>query len=216
MAKELFEFSIVLLANSHNPTILNPDFLEKTNIIEHDWNWQVIGQPITTPAVSSVHYSSNVLVTVDPTKFQITDRSGEQIDGNQIATIASNYVRALPHIPYTAMGINFTTAVHIEDIDAFLTARFLTAGSWNEGDNSLTGIGFRFSYPLESGRIVFSLDKGIMGDQNEKVLICRGNFHRDLRPVPLHPPGELIIETLSRLQTDWDRFEQLHTAIIGE
>ena len=41
---EIKELTIVLLAETHNPTILNPDFLKYNEIVPFDW--KVAGSPV--------------------------------------------------------------------------------------------------------------------------------------------------------------------------
>ena len=131
MKQTLAEYSIVILANHHNPTILNPDFLLRTGIVNENFGWQLMAMPITTPAISTVQYDSNVAFTLEPVKLQISDTSGNPIQNSKIAEIASNYVKSLPHVEYTVLGINFTMTSTVKHVSKFLIERFLKEGEWN-------------------------------------------------------------------------------------
>ena len=70
-----FEFSVVVVANDHNPSILNPDFLERQGIVQEGWGWTVMGSAITTPPFATVSYDSGVTVSVESNRLQVTDTS---------------------------------------------------------------------------------------------------------------------------------------------
>jgi hypothetical protein len=44
----LIQFSVVISGETHNPTILNPDFLAVRNIVPSEWGWDT-SQVVTTP-----------------------------------------------------------------------------------------------------------------------------------------------------------------------
>jgi len=215
MDKRLVEFSLVILANDHNPTILNPDFLLRNQIVKDEWGWMVVGQSITTPAISSVSYGSKVSITVEPLKLQVTDSSGSSVEENHICNIVSNYVNALPHVEYNALGINFTMITLVDDADSFLTNRFLKDGTWNEDSNQIKSVGFKFSYELEGGSLTFSIDKGIGGDVDKSFIVTRANFHRSLDTRSM-PTSEQIANKLNSIMDDWGKFQQLHSKIIED
>lgn len=213
MEKKFIEFSLVTLANDHNPTLLNPDFLQRNQIVLDDWDWRVVGLPITTPAIATVQYDSKVAVTVEPTKLQVTDNSEAAISESHICELASNYLKVLPHVQYNALGVNFTTLTFVDDVNEFLISRFLKAGNWNSDKNQLQGTGYKFVYPMENGRIVFSVDVGTRQGNDKPFIVSKANFHRNLDP-EIRPTSKQVINFLENIKADWERFEQLHTAII--
>jgi hypothetical protein len=214
METQFVEFSLVALASEHNPTILNPDFLQRNQIIrDEEWGWLVIGEPLTTPAVSTVQYDSQVSFTVEPLKAQVTDKSGGDIETNHACEIMSKYVQVVPHVPYSALGVNFTSITFVDDIDAFLFDRFLKEGAWNNDENRLLEAGFRFVYELDGGRIVYSVDKGKKPDVERPFILSRANFHRDL-DLSVMPTFEQVHRILGNVQNDIERFNELQTAIL--
>lgn len=213
MEKEFIEFSLVILANDHNPTILNPDFLQRNQIVNDEWGWQVIGQPITTPPFATVQYDSKVVVTVEPMKLQVTDNSGQSIEKNHICEIVSNYVNCLPHVDYLALGINFTNISKVENVNEYLIDRFLKDGSWNRNANKMQSVGFKFSYGLENGTIAFSIDKGSRKAVDKPFIVSRANFHREL-DLREKPTSDQIKIFLGNIGSDRERFDQLYTEIM--
>lgn len=212
MESQFVEFTLVVIANDHNPTLLNPDFLQRNKIVKDEWDWQVVGQPITTPAVSTVAYGSKVVVTLDPMKLQITDKSGVGIDQTHLCEFISNYVATLPHVQYSALGINFTMISATDDVTGYLIERFIKEGTWNQESNQMRNVGLNFSYDLDNGNITFSIDKGAKKDEGKPIIVSRANFHRDLDMNNM-PTSEQIKSNLNNIMKDWDRFQQLHSAI---
>lgn len=203
----------MVLAMENNPTIMNPDFLARTEIVKPEWDWRVVGQPISTPGISTVQYDSQVMMTVEPNKLQVTDSSGRGVDFNHICEIVKGYVRALPHVHYTAMGINFSKVAFPDDPSAYIIDRFLKKGTWNSETNPLTAVGYKFVYPLDNGQITYSVDSGRRKNIERPLIASQANFHRNLDPNNM-PTSEQVGTILDSVQEDYAQFEQLHLDII--
>ena len=89
---ELIQFSIVLVANDHNPSLINPDFLERTGIIDKEWGWKPKGDLITTPPFATVPYDSGVTITVETNKLQVVDQSGAIPTRSRASSIIIKYI----------------------------------------------------------------------------------------------------------------------------
>lgn len=97
MANRHLEFSVVVVANDHNPTILNPDFLERQQIVPQTWGWKVADPAITTPPFAMVVYDSGVTVSVEPNKLQIpTSLSGVALSPARSLTLPESTWRFCP------------------------------------------------------------------------------------------------------------------------
>ena len=73
----LHNVSVVVTAEFHNPSILNPDFLEKHGIVPENW---AVTETVTTPTASVVKYANGVAWTVDPSRLTVSEdlRTGVQ------------------------------------------------------------------------------------------------------------------------------------------
>ena len=102
---DLVEFSVVLVANSNNPTIINPDFLLHNEIVNADLSLQ--GDPITTPLFSQVVFEGGIAVVATPDRV-IFQQTGDPLALKDILCpkIAERYLKKVPHVPYSAVGIN--------------------------------------------------------------------------------------------------------------
>ncbi len=220
MMARVTQLSVVILGTEHNPTILNPNFLEDQGIVPSEWNWKLSNEPpLTTPPLSRVSYSNGVLITVQREKLQITDNlltDRRSVTNSKAPEIALKYIKELPHVKYRAVGINVTAVMDSEEPGSFLIDRFLKDGAWLTTPNALADIGLRFGYPLDNGRAVFSLEAAMVETDQEKrasnrVIIAAANFHRDCNP----PSYEQVEQHLSHLMHDWDMFKMMVQKNIG-
>ncbi len=125
----LHSLSVVILAEQHNPSIINPDFVKYNKIIPEKWQ---ITQTITTPGLSVLKYDNNVQLVVEPNSLNISQDQNEsfQKDANsEIYKIATQYVKALPHIPYSRLGLNCVVSMIRNNSQEWLTKRFLKTSS---------------------------------------------------------------------------------------
>lgn len=214
MTKKLLQCSIVVLATDHNPTILNPDFLQLQKIVPKDWEWELASPPITTPPFSTVQYESGVSISVESNKLQVVDNKVSEPTESKIVALVKRYVEVVPHVRYTAVGINFRSAIEMDDADTFMKAQFLKGGAWDTEENPMKSVGLKFVYPITSGRLVMSIDSGFVETavdeqvQQKPVIIANANFHRDLDTTKL-PTSEQIPNYLDEAPDDWKRFSKL-------
>lgn len=212
MKAQLVQFSVVVVGKTHNPSILNPDFLAINEIVPKEWNWE-IAETVTTPPIAMVRYTNGLTVTVEPNKLQVADMDvGDDPAKSKAAAIAQKYVATLPHVHYAAVGINFQSIVEIADPGDFLKNKFLKTGPWDNSTRTLKGVGLRFVYPLTEGRVVLSLDAGEAEkiDENKSVrksvVLVNGNFHRDCQGYPAMNP---VIEFINEAEKDWMAYRML-------
>jgi hypothetical protein len=208
----LIQFSVVISGETHNPTILNPDFLAIRNIVPNEWGWEAI-HVVTTPALSVVGYANGLSLTVEPNKLQIIDAG---VDDNPVnsraAEIARRYVSTLPHVRYTAVGTNFLSAVELTDPETYVKNRFLKDGSWDSPSHPLSAVGLRLAYPLPNGRLFLSLDVG-QAERRDKgpgnlqsVVLVNANFHRECSE---YPADKQIHAYLTEVAGDWTAYKKL-------
>jgi hypothetical protein len=220
VGNDLIQFSVVISGETHNPTILNPDFLASRNIVPSEWAWD-IGQVITTPALSLVTYTNGLSITVEPGKLQIVDAVATIEAGapnSKVPEIARRYVGALPNVRYTAVGVNFVSAIEHPNPEGYLKSKFLKEGSWDSPSHPLTAVGLRLAYPLANGRVLLTLDTGQAGRVDEEpanlmnVVLASANFHRDCDE---YPADKQIDTYLAAVGDDWTTHTNLMRDILG-
>lgn len=222
MKPQLIHLSTVVVGKTHNPSILNPDFLALRNIVSPDWGF-VVAETINIPPLAIVRYTNGINITVEQNKLQVTDVGAADHPTKSKATeIAAAYVATLPHVHYTAVGLNFNSFIEHEAAESFLKDRFLKSGSWDTQAHPVTAAGFRLVYPLEGGRIALSLDTGEAGTLSDEkdeapqkrvpAIIVNANFHRDCEG---YPTNEQVADHLTQMPADWSTCQTILKDALG-
>ena len=101
---QLRKVSIVILARSHTPSIISPDWVHGTlSINEKENNF------IHTPPLS-LFDSASFILTVDTDRWELTAKVLDDAHIALCGQAAGAYFRALSHIPYKRLGMNYIWA----------------------------------------------------------------------------------------------------------
>lgn len=100
--KKLDNTNVVILARSHNPTIVSKEWVIKKEVLE-----EPIINFIHTPPFSMVE-NNDLRIHVDSDKMQIIVKRVEPDIIDKLPLVIKNYVNSLPETPYTAIGFNFS------------------------------------------------------------------------------------------------------------
>lgn len=183
MKLELLNASAVVIANEHNPTILHPFFLKNQQIVPEDWD---LAEPaICTPALSLAKFQNGVVFTVEGIKLQIMDNLPKFTEDQlSPAALADRYIKKLPYVTYTAVGINFSAFAECAAPESLVMKQFLKDGVWNSQEYAVKTMGLRLVYPLAEGQLRFTCDAGGVlkpGDTIQRNgLLMNGNYHIDI------------------------------------
>lgn len=215
----LVERSCVVVANAHNPSIMNHDWLVR-NAVLPDAEWEWADPPITTLPLSRICYRNKIEVHLDSERLMIKasqlGASGLSDVGQTIQAIAVNYVNTLPHIPYVAVGNNFRALVECADPRDRLVEQFGGQGEWASG---LQDLSVKLVHGLDGCRRSTQISAGsaerVVDDVAElaDVLLVSGNYHRETNSVASS------VTALERSATDCEDFlafvSQLAEGICG-
>lgn len=201
-------YSIVVIGEDHNPTLLNPDFLKINGIVPKDWIENK--NPISTPAFSTVSYNNGVNVLLQPQKLQVTDSltTHEYPQNSNLTSIISEYCEQVPHVKYTAVGINFRVGFIYENPVNLLKTTFFNAASLH--DNAALGIGIKLVDTDRSRKRVLNIDTGEMNDggTSEPAVICFCNNDRRLDTENM-PTSEQVPAIMGQASQDYQDFKIL-------
>ncbi|MBF0517090.1 MAG: hypothetical protein HQK97_08230 [Nitrospirae bacterium] len=202
MKIELTNFSIVVLAKAHNPTILNPDFLRINSIVDQSFTpFDVL---CTTPA-AHVFYKESLSVVAEFERIQFIDEDNVRIPyDSPIPYIAIKYMDVLPHVRYMASGINFVghyTFPSKEIASFFISNSFIKNGPWNSISGTRPDVGVKFSYSVNDVICNISIEtaeiapgtigarRGEADDELEElpplspVVLVKANYHFSAKEV---------------------------------
>lgn len=190
MSKEIqiTQLSAVILARSHNPSLLNPDFLKTNGIV--DKSWIVSAPTFSTEQVSQVIFKEGVSLLLQPDKLIIDQyiEGAFKPENILLSRIASQYFKTLPHVNYIALGINpvgFVPFESEEAVDNYIYNQLLRPGDWKFYPGSILEMSPTFTYIFKDFTIRLSLTKVIkIDDDNSDIktfgILFSGNIHRDI------------------------------------
>lgn len=207
----LLGVSIVAVAESNTPSILNPDFLREFVIPEQ--SWEVQDPPICTPVYARVPYRNGVSVQSDTNRV-VFEQRGDPLDPTHlwISAMARRYLRAVPYVKYTGIGTNLSFLM--------ADARYPDALQ-----NSLRGVLFpthedlsplilpRAIYAHPDRQITVETQHVQRGEPAASAILFRGNIHRAVQGNDQRDRTDSATAILDRFQADFDDFRDLLGAL---
>jgi len=94
--------NILLLAQNHNPSIVSPGWLREHELVD-----EAPENFVHTPAFS-LFQSQTYQLLVDQQRLQFSLRVLNEANLQRLQAALVRYLQILPHIPYSAIGLNFT------------------------------------------------------------------------------------------------------------
>lgn len=171
MALVLEQVSVVLVARQHNPSILNPDFLRDNGIVPG--GWQTRSPPITTEVFAQATFQEGLQFTAEPDKLAITAHARQLKDPvSTLQSAAERYVEVLPHVPYTAVGLNSIYSLPMDDDDP---NEQLVEKAFR---SDLTNLTYRNTIPRTSATLHYSFD-----DYKANISLNTGTVKQDDQPM---------------------------------
>lgn len=212
MQIDLVEFSVVVVAQSNNPTILNPDFLRHNGIVSSDRALHDEQPLFTTPMFSQVAFADGLVIQADPARITFAQTGGrlscEEID---CPVVAKGYLKTIPHVPYTALGLNPKVVVRNPPFTRL--SNMLSA----EGDRMTFGsclprFEIKATYQLPGRRLALTLQEVETGQGD--ALICAGNIHRDVEETNQQMGVNSILSMLDCWREDLDEFSAVVNQVL--
>lgn len=178
MAKEntsiLRSLSVIIPAEYHNPSIINPDFLLSTKIIPEAWK---TAEPVITPGLAILGNDNGIQLTVDPNRLTISEERDEPFleqNDSSIHNIAAKYVTILSHIPYRALGLNCVVSIARNSPKEWLTKKFLNSDLKNSGFYMTP----KFIIDMKKYRLNlnFTYRQGLPDNDDEVIISCNTHY----------------------------------------
>lgn len=170
---ELRRADIVITAEAHNPSIISPDWVRKTLAINEEPSEFVHTPPF------SLFDSASFFLTVDPTRWRLTTKVLDDEHISVCGIAAGAYVRALPHISYRALGMNYIWAYSVESSEELLPQVELKIGKLDP-KKVFDAQGIRYGGTV---RVRFKeyLLKVTIDYEGDGFITFNYNFHHDVR-----------------------------------
>jgi len=204
--------NVVILAKSHNPSILNPDFLRINDIVPPDWEPKEV---LTTPAFATVRYPANVVFLLDQERLEVRKECDTSFQDNyDVHNFAANYIKVLPHVSYTSVGLNWHISMEMEGPENFITKKFVRPETWKDSGAELLHSSVKLSFQVENGicNIDFSPGKAkVPGREFYPAVIINVNFHCG-GPFP----QDQIVAIIKEWKKREDYLKELIPKLLGE
>lgn len=176
---ELIGSSCVVVADQHNPSILNSDWLVKTKIV--DGKWKVVEPGIVTPAFARCLYANGVEIILEPNRLSVNLAGDDRKLSSGLSDIVRRYVRTLSHIPYKHQGNNFRFLVKMPEVVSALKGKLIRKGAWSA--ENISKIQAMLQYSGRDCTINLSVESNTVEAENgcgedKDVLILDFNYHR--------------------------------------
>lgn len=210
---DLVEFSVVLLATSNNPSILNPDFLRYNDIV--DASWQVQEPRISTPAFSQVIFKDGLTVTADPDRI-IFAQTGDRLAAADIVCpeMAKRYAEKIPHVPSRAVGINPKGYRRSEGEAADRVAdALIDTGEWMAFQDVIPEIQLKAVYRYAKRTIFLDIVEASKRETDGRQIpgmLFQANIHRDITETS---PRERIVSLLSIIDSWKEDLSDFHALV---
>lgn len=168
---QLKSVSVVVTAEFHNPSILNPDFLVSRQIVPAGWT---VSETLTTPPFSVVKYDNGVEWSVDQSRLTVSEQAGPAFDSPcRVHSLATEYLTKLPHVPYRDLGLNCRVSMKVLDAHSWLLKRF--APPWLQGEHIVRKLSPKFVLDAGDAECHCSLVDGMQNSDGYVIADC--NVH---------------------------------------
>lgn len=209
------ELVIVIAERTHNPTLLNPDFLRASGIVPIDW--ELAEPPVVTPRQALVIFQNGIQLAATPERLAFSEIIvGKAVSQVQVPRIAANYVRALPNLEYLAVGIDFRGYVMMEDqpdaAHKYVTETLLTPGDWQNIGKTPVRAAVNFVYTLERGALNLTINEAAQRLPDAPAMtavLFSGNFEYGLTGNFRTEQLQSLHSYLNSWQADWETYQDI-------
>ncbi len=208
------QINIVVISESNNPQILNPDFLKNNEIVPNDW---VPSSVIVTQPLSQIVFSNGVSVTVEEQRLQVKTDSPNDIEWREvIPTIVIKYLEVLQHVHYNAVGINMVFARPANDdtdLKKMLVRDMIVEGPWNSlGDGlseAIVELKYTNSQPYLGIKVQIAIKK-LDETKTESAFLYTTNLHNDFNSDETSERRDFIASLGDRVDRVLSQISDLH------
>ncbi len=176
--------SSVLLAQQHNPSIINPEFLRANRIAGEDWK---VEKTVSSSPLAKTIYKNGISCLVELSRCVVTQEiKGSFRDRYEAFDAARQYALALKHTPYSAVGLNWHLHFPITGSKAWLSTRFLRPDAWPATHADLHTLQLQFKFRIKDGFCTYAIAEERTGSNGgrQEVISVNCNFHFDLSADP--------------------------------
>jgi hypothetical protein len=182
---KLENVTIIVVADSNNPRLLNPDFLDRNTIVPKEWK---VKDALVTPPFAQVSYENGVRVLLEENRLHVMSQKPDMIPWERaLPGVVTSFIEVLPHVSYRSVGLNF---VFLSDqprgveAEQALMGTFLKQGPWLNLRQGMTGAVLEFQYRATQPQMNVKI--GVLEKRDSVGISLEGfiftvNFHHDFK-----------------------------------
>ena len=185
LSVKLDNVNIVILSDGNNPRLLNPDFLDRNNIVPKEWK---VKDVLVTPPFARVLYDNDVQILLEENKLHVISKQPDLISWeHELPGVVTSFLEVLPQVSYRSVGLNF---VFLSDqpkgveAEQTLISKFLKQGTWLDFRQGMTGTVLEFQYRATQPQMnvkIGVLEKRDSIGTSLEGFIFTVNFHHDFK-----------------------------------
>jgi hypothetical protein len=167
--------AIVVVANFHNPSILNHDFLLHNRIVDDQW-----GAPsdfVSTPPFATIKYPrKKVQISCQEERLQFEQSlDPTSSDISAIIDCAVGYVETLRHVKYVAVGVHIRFRWQNPAPVSWMINSFLSK-NLHQANVMPSGLRLNFRYDVNPARFL-TVDIAALSPKDDPAVAFATNFH---------------------------------------
>ena len=215
----LHEIAVVIVGKTHNPSILNPDFLRHNGIVPEEMKpADGPADVVSTPLGARIAYESGLTIVGDPQRIVFTESVfGKSRKDIVCPDAAKSYLRAVPHVRYAAVGVNPEGHLDVSGGERTpLPGALLQDGARREFQGVKPSAEVELTYPMKGETVTVHVAvANVDAPVNIKgAVVFRGNFHRVIGAGP--DSLQEAVAAAGEWENDLDNFRRLAKQIAGE
>ncbi|WP_424102011.1 hypothetical protein [Moorena producens] len=212
---DVTDLVIVIVAQAHNPRVVNHEFLKYSGIVADEW--ELARQPVYNNQLVKISYQNKLTITSQSNRIifaeSIKDKEVSQIVA---PNVARKYVETLPNIEYKAVGINpigyFSFGGDDQAVRQYYRQELLANRPWQEFGSEPMTASLNLNYTLETGRLNLNITEGQLQqpeDKQESVILFSGNVEHNLTKDTQQEKLLELQQYLAAWQTDLETYKEL-------
>jgi hypothetical protein len=207
---KITQLSIVVVAQNHNPTVLNPDFLKSNEIVPRDW--ELDGNPVCVEMIAQVNFKNGVKITSQPDRIIFFQGVNDpELKDVEIPRIAADYVSLIRHVRYTAVGVNPRAEIGCSGSDeasAFIAHTLLGDRPWLKFGEKPARAALKVGLRLKGFHITIDVAEGSRAGIRgvEHHVAFEGNVHHEIPQVNSDERDVCLAEVFRGWQSDVSLF----------
>ncbi|HEY9610682.1 hypothetical protein [Allocoleopsis sp.] len=212
---DIQDFSIVLAARDHNPTMINPDFLRGSGVIPGDW--ELARPPVMSSQAVQIIFKNGIKIEAQPGSINFSQGiDTDSFKNIELPSLARRYAVTLPNLAYGGVGINprrfVTFGDRTEQAHQYITETILARGSWQNFGTAPMQAGINLVYTLERCQLRIGISEARLQIPDREAIpaiLFAGNFHYELTGESAEERLKHLHQALDNWQSDFATYQEL-------